>query len=91
MRRYAKTTIAVAERADVGAYFRVLEPGTISAGDSIEIVDIPTHGVTVRDLFVATDADRLARLLDEPSLSDGSRYLVDAALRRMDRRKDRSR
>ncbi|MFH5207018.1 MOSC domain-containing protein [Antrihabitans sp. NCIMB 15449] len=80
-----------AERADVGAYFRVLEPGTISAGDSIEIVEVPAHGITVRDLFVATDADRLARLLDESSLSDGSRYLVDAALRRLDRRKDSSR
>lgn len=80
-----------AERTDVGAYFRVLEPGTISAGDGIEIVHTPTHGVTVRDLFMATDPDRLARLLDEPSLSDGSRYLVDTALRRIESRKGESR
>ncbi|HWJ09749.1 MAG TPA: MOSC domain-containing protein [Nocardioides sp.] len=48
-----------------GPYFRVLETGTIVAGDPIEIVHRPGHGITIRDLFVAlhTDRSRLPELL----------------------------
>lgn len=31
-----------------GAYLRIVEPGAIEAGDAIEIVDVPAHGVTIR-------------------------------------------
>lgn len=43
------------ERADVGAYLRVVQPGTVKAGDVVEVVSTPEHGVTVRQLFTRTD------------------------------------
>ncbi|TNM41212.1 MOSC domain-containing protein [Nocardioides albidus] len=46
-----------------GPYLRVLETGTIAPGDSIEVVHVPGHGVTIRDLFVALNTDR-SRLPD---------------------------
>lgn len=54
-------------RGDVGAYLRVLRPGTVRAGDRIEVLERPAHGVTAREVFRAneTDPDRLRRLLDE--------------------------
>lgn len=36
-----------------GAYTRVVEPGTITAGDMVDVVDMPEHGVTVVDVFRA--------------------------------------
>lgn len=41
-----------------GPYLRVIEPGTVSAGDPVEVVDTPVHGVSVRDMFVALNVDR---------------------------------
>ena len=41
-----------------GPYFRVLATGSIAAGDTIEVVHEPDHGITVRDLFVALNLDR---------------------------------
>jgi MOSC domain-containing protein YiiM len=54
-------------QGDVGAYLRVLRPGTVQAGDPIDVLERPAHGVTVREVFKAadTDPDRLRRLLDE--------------------------
>jgi len=54
-------------RGDVGTYLRVQRAGTVQAGDPIEVLDRPSHGVTVREVFQATGADpaRLRRLLDE--------------------------
>ncbi|WP_436701306.1 MOSC domain-containing protein [Nocardioides sp. BYT-33-1] len=46
-----------------GPYLRVLEPGTIAPGDTVEVVHRPGHGRTIRDLFVALNTDR-ARLPD---------------------------
>jgi MOSC domain-containing protein YiiM len=43
-----------------GLHLRVLEPGTIAAGDAIELVERPAHGVTVADAVrarFAPDAD----------------------------------
>ena len=34
-----------------GAYFRVVERGTIAAGDAIEIIHKPDHGITLQRLF----------------------------------------
>ena len=34
-----------------GFYFRVLEEGALRAGDAIEIVDRPTHGITMRAML----------------------------------------
>ena len=41
-----------------GPYLRVLVPGTIRAGDHVEILDVPSHGVSVRDMFIALNTDR---------------------------------
>lgn len=42
-----------AERGDIGAYLRVLTPGTVAAGDAVRRIDVPEHGTTVRDAFAA--------------------------------------
>lgn len=41
-----------------GPYLRVLEPGDLGAGDPIEVVDTPGHGVTVSMVFRALTTDR---------------------------------
>ncbi|MCX5043436.1 MOSC domain-containing protein [Aldersonia sp. NBC_00410] len=70
------------QRGDVGAYLRVLREGAIDAGDPVEVVHVPEHGITVRDLFTMHDIDRLAALLDEPNLSASARYRIEKALAR---------
>ncbi|GHA79664.1 sulfurase [Streptomyces clavifer] len=51
--------------AATGAYLRVIEPGTIRAGDPVEIVHRPDHEVTAALQFraVTTERDLLPRLL----------------------------
>lgn len=34
-----------------GAYFRVVEPGPVAAGDRIEVLSVPAHGISVGDLM----------------------------------------
>ncbi|KAA1399958.1 MOSC domain-containing protein [Aeromicrobium ginsengisoli] len=53
-----------------GAYFRVLEPGAVQAGDRIEVVEHRTHDVTVDLLFRALTTERhlIPLLADEPRL-----------------------
>jgi MOSC domain-containing protein YiiM len=53
-----------------GPYFRVLEEGVVQAGDEIEVLDRPDHGVTVAELFraVTIQPSLLPRLLDVPGL-----------------------
>ncbi|SDY93107.1 MOSC domain-containing protein YiiM [Geodermatophilus africanus] len=41
-----------------GAYLRVLETGDVGAGDAVEVVARPDHGVTVGLLFRATTTQR---------------------------------
>ena len=36
-----------------GAYFRVIEPGTVRAADRIEVIDRPAHSVTIGTVFRA--------------------------------------
>ncbi len=38
------------EAGRVGAYLRVLRPGTVRAGDQVVVEHVPDHGVTVRGL-----------------------------------------
>ncbi len=45
-------------RGDSGAYLRVLETGDIGAGDAVEVVSRPDHGITVGLLFRATTTQR---------------------------------
>ncbi|HEX7738677.1 MAG TPA: MOSC domain-containing protein [Marmoricola sp.] len=42
----------------VGPYLRVLEEGTLRAGDGVEIVHRPGHGVTVETMFRAMTTQR---------------------------------
>ncbi len=58
-----------------GAYLRVLEPGTIGAGDAIEVVERPEHEVSVRLVAEAMLHDHALapRLLVAPQLPDDVR------------------
>jgi MOSC domain-containing protein YiiM len=70
-------------RSDTGAYLRVLEEGTIAAGDRISVVHVPEHRITVRDLFTGADLDLLTILLaDEPTTSEDVRMQVERHARR---------
>jgi MOSC domain-containing protein YiiM len=53
-----------------GAYLRILSPGTVGAGDRIEVVARPEHGVTIGDVFVIrrAPADGLLAMLEMPGL-----------------------
>jgi MOSC domain-containing protein YiiM len=48
-----------------GAYLRVLETGEIGAGDAVEVVSRPEHGITVEQAFriVMTQRSRLPELV----------------------------
>ncbi len=57
--------------ARFGAYLRILVDGDLGTGDTIEVVDRPDHGVTIRDVGVIATAERerVAELLDVPQLA----------------------
>lgn len=61
-----------------GPYLRVLEEGTLQAGDEIEVVHRPDHGVTVTTLFRALNLDHSLRpqLADIEALGAGPRRKV---------------
>ncbi|AIY18125.1 MOSC domain-containing protein [Pimelobacter simplex] len=67
-----------------GPYLRVLKAGTITAGDAIEVVHRPGHGITVRDMFVAlnTDRSRLPELLVIEGLSAKARKKAEEFVQR---------
>lgn len=71
------------ERGRTGAYLAVVEPGTVTAGDVVEVLDRPAHGITVPDAFRAFMGDveqaRLvldARVLGEVDHADLQRSLA---------------
>ncbi|MCX4692838.1 MOSC domain-containing protein [Streptomyces sp. NBC_01408] len=53
-----------------GAYLRVLKEGTVGAGDPIEIIKRPGHGVTIGLMLRALTTERhlLPRFLDAPEM-----------------------
>ncbi|MEH1168169.1 MOSC domain-containing protein [Micromonospora sp. CPCC 205539] len=59
-------------RATPGAYLQVLSAGEIGAGDPIEVVERPAHGVTIGEVFRATtlEPELLPRLLDVEELPE---------------------
>lgn len=65
-----------------GAYLRVLRPGAISAGDTVEVLQRPGHGVTIATAFAAfTTAPELLPLLAEVTdLPDEDRESVQRRL-----------
>ncbi len=67
-----------------GTYFRVLNPGTIAAGDAVEIVECGSSDVTILDLFrfayeTSHDSEALRRMLEAP-IAERVRPKVEAAL-----------
>jgi MOSC domain-containing protein YiiM len=54
-----------------GAYLRILEPGTIGAGDTIDVVSVPDHGLTVAGAaeIMLREPERRADLLVAPQLA----------------------
>lgn len=66
------------ETARTGTYLRVLRPGQVRAGDTIEIVDRPDHGVTMQTTFRAmtTRPDLLPLLAVVDTLPEEARELV---------------
>ena len=57
------------DRGDVGAYFRIVEPGVFRSGDAVAVHSVPEHGVTVRMLFEGRDTAAMQTLLDAPGLA----------------------
>lgn len=55
-----------------GAYLRIVEEGALAAGDGIRVVERPSHGVSVGDVFRIFSRDRreAGRLLSVPELSE---------------------
>jgi MOSC domain-containing protein YiiM len=55
-----------------GTYLRVLQEGEIGAGDRIDVIHQPAHGVQIGEVFRAltTEPHLLTRLLDAPELPD---------------------
>ena len=55
-----------------GAYLRVIGPGTVAAGDAIEVTHRPAHGMTIGDVFVIrrAPAEGLLLMLEMPGLHD---------------------
>jgi MOSC domain-containing protein YiiM len=54
-----------------GAYLRIVEEGELAAGDAVEIVERPGHGLTIAGFAEAflEDREALPRLLEVPAVS----------------------
>ena len=70
-----------------GIYFRVLNPGAVSSGDAVTLVEGTTCTVTVLDLFrfayeTRHDADQLHRFLDAP-LAERVRTKIETTLAKL--------
>jgi MOSC domain-containing protein YiiM len=66
------------QRGTPGTYLQVSVEGELAAGDGIEVVHRPDHGVTVGDMFRALtgDRDQAARAVEVPDLSEQARDAV---------------
>jgi MOSC domain-containing protein YiiM len=77
-----------AEAARPGAYLAIEAAGEIGAGDGIELLDRPTHGVTIGTVERAYHAqpELIPALLDVDELSESWRHWASGALARAERR-----
>jgi MOSC domain-containing protein YiiM len=59
-----------------GAYLRIVDEGDVGPGDTVDVLDRPGHGVTVKLVADAYHDDHTlaAKLLDAPELTDGWRH-----------------
>jgi MOSC domain-containing protein YiiM len=51
------------QRRAPGAYVRVLAAGPVAAGDDVEVLSVPRHGITVADLMAPARPGAAAALL----------------------------
>ena len=67
------------QEARPGPYLRVLEEGSLPAGDEIVVVHRPDHDITVSTLFSALNTDRslLPRLIGIEGLGDKPRAVAE--------------
>lgn len=63
-----------------GAYLRVITPGTLRAGDAVNVIHRPDHQVTVAMVFQAltTRPDLLPKILAAPELPDETKQMAEA-------------
>ncbi|MCV7135499.1 MOSC domain-containing protein [Mycobacterium hodleri] len=61
-----------------GAYLRVLEPGSLTGGDAVDVVDVPGHGITVGFVYRAllVEKDLLPEVLAADALPDDIKELA---------------
>jgi MOSC domain-containing protein YiiM len=73
-----------AQRNRPGAYLRVVTPGDVRAGDRVEVVDRPAHGVTIADAFRAymSEPDLIPELLERDGLPETLRAELASRVRR---------
>ncbi|GLZ28476.1 MOSC domain-containing protein [Lentzea sp. NBRC 105346] len=78
--KWVKTFV---EACRPGAYFRVITPGTVCAGDDVEVLSRPGHGMSVAAVFraITGEAELLPRLLDLPALAADLRGHVAGRVR----------
>jgi len=50
-----------------GAYLSIVKAGPIRAGDPIEVVSRPAHGVTIGDVFAGLEPEQASALLASPA------------------------
>lgn len=41
-----------------GTYLRIIKEGKITAGDSIKVIRVPEHGITIADIYAAKNGER---------------------------------
>lgn len=75
------------EHGAPGAYLRVIEEGSVAAGDPVEVVHRPTHGISIGECFVRFEASVGRRLLEacesgELDLADSLRQYAERAAAR---------
>jgi MOSC domain-containing protein YiiM len=71
-----------AQASRPGAYLRIIEPGEVAAGDAIDVIDVPDHGVTIRLVAdaVLLDHGLAAQAARAPQLPEALReWLLSAA------------
>jgi MOSC domain-containing protein YiiM len=73
-----------------GSYLRIVVEGDIGAGDEIEVVTKPDHGLAIRDVFRIFSRDRqeAARLLEVPQMSNAWKDWAENVLKKAKDRRD---
>lgn len=72
------------ERGRTGAYLAVVEPGTITAGDRVEVLSRPEGALTVPQMFrgLTGDLDLAQRILDDEVLDERDRANLERKVSR---------